>query len=382
MITDLELLDRLLDGTAEALDISPKLHDLAVSEYERIAVWLVEQRPGKATIRIYPQGSFRLGTVVRPHAELDEYDIDLVFMRDLHKTAITQADLKAAAGEMLTAYVDAHRNEPDCPKLEERGRCWTLTYDTLGFHLDVLPTIPDHDGPTHGVLLTDRDLFHWQYSNPIGYASWFRGRETDTARRKAITAAASRGGWSIDQVPEYVVRTPLQRLVQILKRQRDIHFGDDLDNRPPSILLTTLAAQAFNGEDNLYDALRRVLARIPQLIENRNGTWWVPNPAHSEENFADKWNTAPERRTAFLDWMNNLSNELESLSGQRGLDAITASLGRSFGESAARTAAGKLGQDINRLGQAGGLGIIGTKLAKTTSPAARPIPPHTFRGPR
>jgi hypothetical protein len=25
-------------------------------------------------------------------------------------------------------------------------------------------------------------------------------------------------------------------------------------------------------------------------IENRYGRWWVPNPAHSDENFADKWN--------------------------------------------------------------------------------------------
>lgn len=109
MFTDHEVLDHLLDGTADALDISPELYNRAVLEYENIASWLVKHRPGNATIKIYPQGSFRLGTVVRPHFDGDEYDIDLVFLRDLDKTSITQAQLKAAAGELLGVYVEAHR---------------------------------------------------------------------------------------------------------------------------------------------------------------------------------------------------------------------------------------------------------------------------------
>ena len=48
-------------------------------------------------------------------------------------------------------------------------------------------------------------------------------------------------------------------------------------------------------------------------IENRNGIWWVPNPAHEEENFADKWNEYPERREAFIAWRRDITGMLDDL---------------------------------------------------------------------
>jgi len=59
---------------------------------------------------------------------------------------------------------------------EPRRRCWTLNDPDNGFHLDVLPSIPDLEYPPTGILLTDKELFHWQHSDPIGYARWFRKR--------------------------------------------------------------------------------------------------------------------------------------------------------------------------------------------------------------
>jgi hypothetical protein len=47
----------------------------------------------------------------------------------------------------------------DGPKTcEPRRRCWTLGYPGHGFHLDVLPTIPDIQQPPTGILLTDVHL--------------------------------------------------------------------------------------------------------------------------------------------------------------------------------------------------------------------------------
>ena len=71
-------------------------------------------------------------------------------------------------------------------------------------------------------------------------------------------------------------------------------FATDPDNRPPSILITTLAARAYRGEVDLFTATRNALAGMGDFIENRQGRWWVPNPAHEEENFADKWNEEPD----------------------------------------------------------------------------------------
>lgn len=98
------------------------------------------------------------------------------------------------------------------------------------------------------------------------------------------------------------VRTTLQRLVQVLKWHCMLRFIRDPDNRPPSILITTLAARAYRGEADLFTATRNALAGMGERIEDRHGIWWVPNPAHEEENFADKWNEYPERREAFVAW--------------------------------------------------------------------------------
>ncbi len=343
-----ELLDALLDGTAEALDIPSELRIVAVEEYGRIAIWLAKRCNAPGEIRIYPQGSFRLGTVVLPTAFGDQYDIDLVFLRWIGKESTTQSELKAIVGELLASYVESRRHDPNCPKLVERGRCWTLEYSGLRFHLDILPTIPDDEALPNGVLLTDRDLFRWQHSNPIGYADWFRQRETETEIKKAAAIVASARGYNIADVPEHLIRTPLQRLVQIMKRHRDLHFADDLDNRPPSILLTTLVAHAYRGEDSLIAALTAVLSRMDSVIENRNGVWWVENPAHAGENFADKWNTAPERRTAFLDWVRSLAEAMIDLRTKRGLDTVAASLGSIFGESQVKVAVTKMGDRTRR----------------------------------
>ena len=59
-----QMLSMLLAGAVETLDISPDLQQLAVDRYEEVGTWLAENN--NEDCEIYPQGSFRLGTVVRP----------------------------------------------------------------------------------------------------------------------------------------------------------------------------------------------------------------------------------------------------------------------------------------------------------------------------
>ncbi|MGW0844809.1 hypothetical protein ACWD26_32690 [Streptomyces sp. NPDC002787] len=58
-----------------------------------------------------------------------------------------------------------------------------------------------------------------------------------------------------------------------------VMFADDTDNRPPSILITTLAGRAYTGEEDLFTAVRSVLDGMPRYIEKSGDEWWVPNPA-------------------------------------------------------------------------------------------------------
>ena len=60
-------LDHLLDVAIASFDIPDSMYELAVSRYQDIGRWLSECADQRGTTGdIYPQGSFRLGTVVRP----------------------------------------------------------------------------------------------------------------------------------------------------------------------------------------------------------------------------------------------------------------------------------------------------------------------------
>lgn len=372
-----ELISSLLAGGAEALDIPPALHRLAVERYEDVGNWL--GLTGGSQWLIYPQGSFRLGTVVLPDST-GEYDIDLVCRRAIAKESITQDALKAVVGEMLEAYRKAVAEQGgDGPTacIPSR-RCWRLEYPGHGFHMDVLPSIPDleHRDPS-SILLTDVELVRWQHSNPIGYARWFRTRSEEL---RVILEKMARAD-NVDEVPEWRARTTLQRLVQVLKWHCAVRFKEDLEDRPPSILITTLAAQAYDGEADLFRATLSAVRRMPQLIERRSGVWWVANPVHEGENFADKWNEYPARRRKFLGWLQEITTVLEEVARMRGqgIDKVAARLGESFGPDPIQKAVKRIGDGYRELREAGGLAIAGATGALTRS-GSRPVREHTFFG--
>ncbi len=176
--------------------------------------------------------------------------------------------------------------------------------------------MPDPDRDPDSILLTDKDLHLWQHSNPIGYAEWFF-RSMQRVLREAQEILAKSAGVSVEDIPEWRVRTPLQRAVQILKRHRDVYFEVDDERRPFSIIITTLAARAYTGHTDIADALIAIINEMPRYIDNRNGKWWVENPAHPEENFADKWNEKADRRVAFLTWLGKARTDFAVRASQR-----------------------------------------------------------------
>lgn len=376
-----ETLAELLSGTAAALDIPPELHAAAVARYEAVADWLAapDVSGDDGGWDIYPQGSFSLGIVVQPVTRRDEYDIDLVCRVNIRKDSLTQADLKRKVGAPLVEYVEVHEGEPEAPgSCKEGRRCWTLEYPKYGFHMDTLPSIPDPEGSSTSILLPDRDLRYWQHSDPIAYANWFRSQmEQELLRKRAALARELRA--SIEDVPEWKVKTVLQRGVQVLKRHRDVFFANDLEDRPPSIILTTLAARAYQGEKSLYAAIIEAVQEMPRFIENRNGVWWVANPVHSQENFADKWNEHPQRRQKFMRWLSQVEQDLTEAGETKGLDRVVARLSKSFGDNPVVEAAKRFAEGLKDQRQAGRLTMAtGTGLLGATG--AVKVSDHGFYG--
>lgn len=371
---DLRLISRLLDASVAVLDITPEQYALAVSRYEDIGRWLVAKGIGDPDV--YPQGSFRLGTVLRPTTSSD-FDIDLVFLRYLAKESITQEDLRAQAEELLRGYIAARGTLTGNPRLQEKGRCWALVYANDMFHMDVLPVIPDPDGDASAVLLSDRDMFRWQHSNPIGYADWFWNSMGDAVEigRTQLAAALRR---EVEDVPRWLVRTPLQRVVQLLKLHRDTFFRAQPRDKPASILITTLATHAYSGESDLLEAYRRISCNLSTHIERRNGEFWVPNPAHEEENFADKWNTNPVRKEDFDRWAKTLIAGADRWQRSDGIDEAVRLLGTAFGPTPVQAGAKRVATTLSSSVAAGVLAV--TQSGRLTHGRGTKIPRHDFYG--
>ena len=327
----------LLKTIAEALDISESHYEQAVKRYEAIGKWLERDESGVAhySPEIYPQGSFLLGTVTKPISGAEEYDIDLVSELNLQKTQISQKTLKKLVGNEIRSYARAN-NMNSLP--EESRRCWTLQYaDGAQFHADILPAIPDAEsfkqlvelhrhalpiGSNHAIAITDNTLpnycridTNWPCSNPKGYAEWFRSRmqiQFDAAR-KSFAESIQR---QVEDVPEYKVKTPLQRTIQILKRHRDIWFDEnqsayDENAKPISIIITTLAAHAYNNEADIQQSLLKIITEMPRHIAyDSNDVALIRNPVNPLENFADKWQEHRIREACFMDWLKQVQSDL------------------------------------------------------------------------
>jgi hypothetical protein len=266
----------ILEDLANELEIPEDRYEAAERSYRSVGNWL--ERPGSRLARfkpqIYPQGSFRLGTAIKPADSEEHYDLDIVCELLLGKDRITQEQLKAMLGEEVEAYAERYgMAEPG-----ESRRCWTLEYaDGAQFHLDLLPALPDGlrqqlllearslETKWSGTAIAITDCDHpnfkvpsedWPTSNPKAYSAWFIERmRVLLEARKAALAATMRA--RAEDIPDYKVKTPLQQAIQILKRHRDITFADRPDERPISIILTTLAAKAYRHEARILEPIRK-----------------------------------------------------------------------------------------------------------------------------
>lgn len=171
--------------------------------------------------------------------------------------------------------------------------------------------------------------------------------------------------------------------VQALKRHRDIYFTDHIEERPASIVVTTLAAMAYTGGDDLYEVLRTVTGRMGSLVEFRDGEWWVANPVQGEENFADSWAKHSERAGWFFRWIEAAEVDFNGLGKKAGLDHTVPSLASAFGDRFAEAASLGYGNSITSARSRGRLHVAsGGALvaAPAVASATRKVQGHGFEG--
>ena len=349
--TDSTLEDFLADLEAE-LEVPESRYEAAERSYHSVGDWLhrLGSRVSAYDPQVYVQGSFRLGTAIKPLTADDEYDVDAVCeLRGFSNRMGTQQHLKQLLGSELKAYVNAQAMKKS---IEERRRCWTLHYsDGAQFHLDLVPALPNSDQQIAllkaagsslelaetAIAITDNEHIKyrvmtddWPRSNPKGYSEWFLRRIAVifNKRRQAIALNAKA---SVESIPDYKVRTPLQAAIKILKRHRDIMFAGDRTDAPISIIITTLAAHAYHGEESISAALAGILADMDKYIVVKNGVCFISNPSDPLENFADKWVKHPERKAAFFEWLERARTDFSSARQAVKREDIGQSLASSMG---------------------------------------------------
>lgn len=306
---------QIIEAVAASVDIPETAYDKAEARYKDLGEWF--GRPEAACYgfdpHICPQGSFRLGTVVRG----EEYDLDFGcrLRRGVYKSTHTQKRLKALVGSDMEAYRQARRI---ANALKEKTRCWRLQYQEEGsfkFHMDGVPSIPMEDPQRqllteamikvgtadflaqevakHAGSITDNTRpnfdtisLDWRISNSEGYALWFESRmklAMPLLEKRAFEARAAK----VDDLPARKWKSPLQKCVQALKCHRDVMFADNPDGKPISVIITTLAANAYRGEQDVGSAMQNILATMGNFVSQHRPR--VPNPVNPAEDFADKW---------------------------------------------------------------------------------------------
>lgn len=392
-------LSELLEELAKLLDVTDTEFKEITRSYEAVGTYLAEGTSPlqKYNPSIHPQGSFLLGTVVRPISEDDDLDIDLVCELQNKPLLWTQYNLKNAVGDRLKAS-DLYKEKLD----EEGKRCWTLLYGDNKYHLDVLPSLvcdnyrdivtryfTEGTGSNPEKLAihvtdntrvdyrTERDADRWMISNPFGYAQWFLANaRRPYADQRIFTMEAK-----IDPVPKFTKeKYVLQRVVQLLKRHRDKMFDGD-DDKPISIIITTLATRAYDNELNLFLALKHIASSMEQYVENRGGTKWVSNPVNRTENFADRWPSNPRLENNFNRWISRLKNDIIRLQNAigKGLPEIKIVLDELFDEKVSGKTYENYGKLLLERRKTGSLKVSST-LATLGTTGATKVAAHNFYG--
>ncbi|MEX2115290.1 MAG: nucleotidyltransferase [Bacteroidota bacterium] len=362
--------------------------------------WPCEYPFGYSTRQTH-DGNFNSGTMIQPLNDDNDLDVDLVCRLEGKQAEWTQADLKWVVGNRLKQ----NRTIEKLLVLPDGRRCWTIKYsESAKFHMDVLPAIVSSGYRTVlekafaardivgvdslAIRITDKKEANyrtatrpeeWLKCNPFGYAIWFEQTGSLLFGKSSIIREG------LQPVPLYrKEKLPLQRVVQLLKRHRDMMFNGE-DDKPISIIITTLAARAYRKEANIIDALLNIVRQMPNEIEERyspkhgRNIRWIVNPVNPEENFADKWPDERKKEENFYRWMRQVDLDLQNVIQQRGIPMIQESLEKPFGKDTVRKAIGSYAENLRILRESGGMRMAaGTGALGSVGPTT--VKKHTFHG--
>ena len=332
------------------IELPETLYEKAESTYNKIAK-LLEKEIGQ--VAIYPQGSFAIGTTIKPYKDGNDtsYDIDLIMETNLKKEEFNGRELSEKVQKVLDGY-----------DFDVFDKCITIRYavNGYGFNLDVVPAVPENIETKNELIemganpkyvkysiaissFDKSDENGWYTSIPKGYVEWFN--EINKGMKQKLFEGEFRNQTdgiiynTIEEIPRYKIKTPLQKVVELLKRFRDVYYSkrQKLDQKPISAIITTIVAKTVaNSPDKFFSTTELLFKVISDLkvysnynnltesefinrysfmkdIKKENNNWVMLNPVNPKDNLLDGWNEDSEIATLFFEWINQLEEECKKV---------------------------------------------------------------------
>lgn len=385
-------LGMIFSQLADELNISATSYERAVTSYTALGDY-IKSKNQSWEVDIFPQGSFELGTVIKPVSDEDQYDVDLVVLvKDPRFT--DPHELR----KQIQALLESHgRYEGN---IEEKKQCLRVVYqESSQFHMDVVCATDAHYTNCQVISVAKKNEsgkgYNFSPSNPKGYIDWFKGvMNYDRLLQEAKTQRGMfKNATKVEDLSLPRMRTPLQKAIQILKRHRDIYFKDDLDNRPSSIIITTLCALTYDNSniynsdnDNVYLTIKNMLQNFNvHLKKNSVGEYRLSNPSYEDENFIFKWNSNDSLREKFFNWVNKarrdiIESPLEFIDKEP--SKLSEMMMENFGPKATQNGLRKYGEELGKKSTEGLLNIDKSTMSVTLSTSTSTIKPkpNTFYG--
>ena len=285
------------------------------------------------------QGSYALGTLIKPVDDNDEYDADIQIVMNPNPSW-------GAKDYVLETNRTLAGNKNYADKLRLKTRCVTVDY-AGDFHLDVVPRVTIN-GKHYICNRTDNKF---EETDGNGYRDWFNEKNRITGRN-------------------------LKRVVRLLKHLRDHKNSFTVK----SILLTTLAGNTIRSSDEgttavstVADTLETVLSRMNDYLQQHPNMPVIKNPVLPSEDFNRHWD---QRRYA------NFRNRVQSYaqtakqakskpSAEKAIKLWQELFGDDFGKSSKSGGGGSSGQNVSSSAVGGAAAIATPPVIRRPNEARR-----------
>lgn len=319
-MNETEINDILSKG-ANLLDITPSMFEEATSHYKAVGEFLGNHG---IDADISPCGSILTGTVVRPYSENEDayFDIDVLVNRPGFDSAnSTPGEVRGPVDEALLES-DRYGN-----MTKECDECITVEYVANGieggFRLDLNTCVDDktckmrQEYADSAISMAWKNPERWHGSNPRGLCQWFidkneRFAALGRAQRKTRILKENRSLYaSIEEVPDSLDRSEMQRAVQVLKRSRDefYHRCGKSEKAPASCVVTVIIGRVSDHLPHNAKAIE-FLESFIRCTRSLSAVRNLPNPVYDED-LLQEWDD--ESFVLLASWAEEIERSLGNL---------------------------------------------------------------------